>query len=60
MNLVEHHILEVISEKVEVHGGKEFMVAVCKVNCYGRVSEDIHLASVDGWKEEKSRGWYLG
>lgn len=55
MNLLEHHIVEIHSEKY--HDG--FVEVDCTVNCWGNVSRTTHFATKDQWEAEKKRGYYI-
>lgn len=57
MNLVEHYIIEVVSEKQ--YKGK-FVIATVKTNCYGCIKENKHMATKEQWEREKIQGYFLG
>lgn len=51
MNLLEHYIEEIISEKEVEYNGGTFVYAKVKVNCYGHVSVEDHIEEKTGIRQ---------
>lgn len=58
MNLIKHHIVEVISEEKNTdYGG---INSVVKVDCCGGVRINNHYCySEEQWEMEKKQGYYM-
>ena len=57
MNVVEHYIVEIHSEKDDVIEG--FVEVDVTVNCYGSISRVKHSTSKRQWEIDKKNGYYL-
>jgi hypothetical protein len=62
MNLIEHYIQEILSEKIKVnpYTNKPCCVVKMIVDCYGNVSEVNSIFDVEEWEQVKKQGYYLG
>jgi hypothetical protein len=60
MNLLEHYIINIISEekKISPHG-TEYINAKMIVNCYGVEEQVEHLFLPTEWEQTKKDGYYL-
>ncbi|AII28523.1 hypothetical protein [Enterococcus phage ECP3] len=64
MNMLEQYIKEVHSvtpytESWTKQYGKDFLMVDLTVNCYGSLSRNERLFSVDEWEEAKKKGYYM-
>lgn len=59
MNLVEHYILKIISEKKIILNNKEFILAKIKSDSYGTVEVQEVLETEDRFNKIKKQGYYL-
>ncbi|MBR2492281.1 MAG: hypothetical protein IKB64_02275 [Paludibacteraceae bacterium] len=57
MNVVEHFIVEIHSEKDDVIEG--FVEVDVTVNCYGNISRVKHSTSKRQWEIDKKNGYYM-
>ena len=62
MNLVEHYIQEILSEKIKInpYTDKPYCVVKMIVNCYGNTSEVNTIFDAEEWERVKKQGYYLG
>lgn len=62
MNLVEHYIQEILSEKIKVnpYTNKPCYVVKMVTDCCGNVSEINSIFDVEEWEHIKKQGYYLG
>ena len=59
MNLIEHYILEIHSEK-QSESMPDYVIVDLTVDCYGRVERTKHIATRWQWADEKYQGYYMG
>lgn len=59
MNLAEHYILEIISEKRIILNNKEFILAKIKSGSYGTAEVQEVLETEDRFNKIKKQGYYL-
>lgn len=62
--MLEQYIKEVHSvtpytESWTKQYGKDFLMVDLTVNCYGSLSRNERLFSVDEWEEAKEKGYYM-
>ena len=59
MNLLEHYIIKIYSEKIILKNGIEFVKVKWKYNCYGiiQIAEDVFFKNE--WEEAKKKGFIM-
>jgi hypothetical protein len=55
MNLLEHHILEVLEENK--YG--DYVTVKIKIDCYGVKEITEHTTTIKQWEKEKKQGYFL-
>ena len=62
MNLIEHYIQKILSEKIKVNPYTNKLCCVVKmiVDCYGNTSEVNTIFDAEEWERIKKQGYYLG
>lgn len=62
MNLIEHYIQEILSEKIEInpYTNKPCYVVKMITDCCGCISEVNTIFDAEEWKQIKKQGYYLG
>ena len=59
MNLLEHYIKKIISEREVEMFGKPYVRAKLIVNCYGVINETVEEFPKDEWEKVKAQGYYM-
>lgn len=61
MNLLEHYIVEIISEqKIQnPEDGREYYRVNAIVDCYGCEEQINNLFTIDEWEQVKAKGYYM-
>ncbi len=60
MNLLEHYIVDILSEKkvLNMENGKEYYHVIAVVDCYGGKEQINRLFTVDEWEQAKEKGYF--
>lgn len=59
MNLLEHHILEILEEEKIKHDGEDYCKVTVKVDCYGCIETKQEIFSKDEWETITKNFTYL-
>lgn len=59
MNLLEHHILEILEEEKIKHDGDDYYKVTIKVDCYGCIETKQEIFSKDEWEKVKNAMCYV-
>jgi hypothetical protein len=61
MNLLEHYIVEIISEqKIQnPENGKGYYRVNAIVDCYGQKEQINRIFLIDEWEQAKAKGYYM-
>ena len=61
MNLLEHFIVEIISEQkiLNLENGREYYRVNAIIDCYGQKEQISQLFLVNEWEQAKAKGYYM-
>lgn len=60
MNLLEHYIVEIISEtKRQTQQGTDFVEVEMIIDCYGIKEQTTQMFLPSEWEQAKAKGYYM-